>query len=308
MDRLTAIRVFIEVVDRGSLTAAADAMDISRAMTSRYVGELEKWLGIRLLQRSTRKISLTSAGQEVLSRLREMLDLSEDVQSIKDSNQLAPHGILRVAASTSLGCTELSKAAADYVLRYPGTVIDLQLSERTVNLIEDRIDVAVRITNDLNPGLIARKLSVCRSVVVASPTYLQRHGTPAKIEALSEHNCLTHSYVGKNLWRFTRDGEAIDVAVTGNINTNDANALLSIVLSGVGIAMLPNFLVAPMIQSGELIVLVPEATPKDYGIYGVYTSRKQMPAILRTFLDFLAERFGNEPYWDSMIANTTNAK
>ncbi len=304
MDRLTAIRVFIEVVDRGSLTAAAEAMDISRAMTSRYIGELEKWLDIRLLQRSTRKVSLTSAGEEVLSRLRQMLDLSQDVQSIKDSNQLAPHGILRVAASTSLGCTELSRAAAEYVLRYPGTVIDLQLSERTVNLIEDRIDVAVRITNDLSPGLIARKLSMCRSVVVTSPAYLKRYGTPAKVEELSEHNCLTHSYVGRNLWRFTRDGEAIDVAVTGNINTNDANALLSVVLTGVGVAMLPNFLVAPMIQSGELVVLAPEAIPKDYGIYGVYTSRKQMPAILRTFLDFLVERFGAEPYWDSMIAKS----
>jgi DNA-binding transcriptional LysR family regulator len=143
---------------------------------------------------------------------------------------------------------------------------------------------------------------------VASPAYIKRHGKPANVEDLSEHNCLTHSYVGKNLWRFTRAGETIDVAVTGNINTNDANALLSIVLAGAGVAMLPNFLAAPMIQSGELVVLVPEAIPKDYGIYGVYTSRKQMPAILRTFLDFLVERFGTEPYWDSMIANAAISK
>lgn len=308
MDRLTAIKVFVEVIDRGSLTAAADSLDMSRAMTSRYIAELEKWVGVRLLQRSTRKISLTNAGQDALSRFRQMLELSADVETINDADQLAPHGLLRVAVSTSLGATELSRAAADYVLRYPGTTIDLQLAERSVNLIEDRIDLAVRITNDISPGLIARKLTVCRSVVVASPDYLRHHGTPLRVEELSQHNCLTHSYVGKNLWRFMRGGEQIEVSVAGNINANDANALTEIALAGAGIASLPTFLVASKINSGELVVLLPDSHREEFGIYGIYTSRRHMPAILRTFIDFLVERFGAEPYWDSIISAKLNAK
>ena len=300
MDRLTAIKVFIVVVDRGSLTAASESMNISRAMTSRYVSELERWLKIRLLQRTTRRISLTSGGQEVLSRFRQMLELSSDVEMAKDDNQLAPHGLIRVAASTALGCGELSKAAAEYVARYPGTVIDLQLSERTVNLIEERIDLAVRITNDLDPGLIARKIADCHSLVVASPDYVKRRGNPASVEELREHNCLTHSYVGKNLWRFTRDGESAEVEISGNIVANDAHALMDMANAGVGIAMLPNFLVASKVHSGELIVLLRDWELGRFGVYGVYTSRKHMPAILRTFLDFLVERFDTDPNWRSI--------
>lgn len=304
MDRLAAVTVFLEVVDRGSLTAAAEALDMSRAMVSRYLTELEQWLGIRLLQRSTRKISLTTAGTDVLSRFRQIRELSEDVQSVNHANELAPHGTLRVAASTSLGSTELSKAVAEYVLRYPGTAIDLQLSERTVNLIEDRIDLAVRITNDLSPGLVARKLSVCRSVIVASPAYLNRAGKPNHLEELSQHNCLTHSYVGKNIWRFTVDNKTTDIAVTGNINANDANALMSTALAGAGVAMLPLFLVEPMISAGELVVLFPHAHLAAFGLYGVYTSRRNMSALLRTFLDFLVDYFNR----DDIVTLTSNTK
>jgi len=171
------------------------------------------------------------------------------------------------------------------------------LVERAVNLVEERVDLAVRITNDLDPNLIARKLAECRSVVCASPEYLAREGVPARIEDLSLRNCLTHSYFGKSLWRFERDGEPVDVPVGGSISANEVSVLCSAAVEGAGIAMLPTYYAAEYIASGKLQVVLPQCKPQVLGIYGVYASRRQMPLILRSMLDYLAERLGSAP-WD----------
>ncbi|MNT57111.1 HTH-type transcriptional regulator DmlR [compost metagenome] len=155
----------------------------------------------------------------------------------------------------------------------------------------------MRITNDLDPNLIARKLAVCRSVVCASPDYLAREGVPARIEDLSLRNCLTHSYFGKSLWRFERNGEPVDVPVSGSISANEVSVLASAAVQGAGIAMLPTYYAADLVASGRLQVILPQCKPQELGIYGVYASRRQMPLILRSMLDFLVERLGSTP-WD----------
>ena len=154
------------------------------------------------------------------------------------------------------------------------------LVDRTVNLVEERVDLAVRITNDLDPNLIARKLAVCRSIVCASPDYLQREGEPARVEDLSLRNCLTHSYFGKSLWRFEREGVPVDVPVSGNISANEVSVLLQAALEGAGVAMLPTYYAAEYVAQGRLKVILPQAKPQELGIYGVYASRRQMPLIL----------------------------
>lgn len=300
MDRMTAITVFVEVADRGSLTAAADALSLSRAMVSRYLAALEDWLGVRVLHRTTRRISLTPAGEAVLARCRTLLELGEDLRAALASPDDAPHGRIRITCSTSFGLSHLARAVADYVARYPGTAVDMMLLDRAVNLVEERIDLAIRISSQLDPGLIARKLSVCRSVLCASPGYLARHGAPQRPEDLSAHNCLTHHYVGRHLWHLERDGHRTPVEVDGNLTANDAIALLQAVHADAGIAMLPTYLVAPLVRSGELSAVLPDYRLDVMGIYGVYGSRRQMPLIVRSFLDFLAARFGETPEWDRL--------
>ncbi|WP_124370005.1 MULTISPECIES: LysR family transcriptional regulator [unclassified Pseudomonas] len=298
MDRLQAMRVFVSVVDLGSQSAAADHLDLSRPVVSRYLAELEDWVGARLLHRTTRKLSLTAAGSETLPRCRQLLELCADMQAAVSEPDETPRGLLRLSVSTSFGQAQLGAAIAEYVKRYPLVTVDLQMLDRTVNLVDERIDLAIRTSNDLDPNLIARRLTVCRSVVCATPAYLQVHPAPQKVEDLARHNCLTHSYFGKNLWHFEENGEHVSVPVHGNITANEASTLLRVTLAGAGVAMLPSYQAGDLIRSGELVRLLPGAEPRQMNIYAVYASRKHMPSALRSLLDFLVLRFPEAPAWD----------
>ena len=299
MDRLNAMRVFVTVVDLGSQSAAADHLELSRPVVSRYLAELEEWVGARLLHRTTRKLSLTAAGSETLPRCRQMLELSEDMQAAVGAAGGTPRGLLRISVSTSFGQSQLAAAVTDYVRLNPGVTIDLQMLDRTVNLVDERIDLAIRTSRELDPSLIARQLTVCRSVLCASPAYLREHPAPRRVDDLSQHNCLTHSYFGKSLWHFTCDGEELSVPVQGNISANEASTLLSATLSGAGVSLLPSYQAGVHVQRGDLVRLLPDAEPRVMNIYAVYASRKHMPAALRSMLDFLAQRFTPEPAWDN---------
>ncbi|WP_339437272.1 MULTISPECIES: LysR family transcriptional regulator [unclassified Pseudomonas] len=299
MDRLQAMRVFVTVVDLGSQSAAADHLDLSRPVVSRYLAELEDWVGARLLHRTTRKLSLTAAGSETLPRCRQMLELSGDMQAAVSEPDDAPRGLLRLSVSTSFGQAQLAQAIAEYVKRYPLVTVDLQMLDRTVNLVDERIDLAIRTSNDLDPNLIARRLTVCRSVVCATPAYLLEHPAPQKVEDLAGHNCLTHSYFGKSLWHFEERGEHVSVPINGNITSNEASTLLRVTLAGAGVSMLPSYQAGDYIRRGELVRLLPDAEPRRMNIYAVYASRKHMPSALRSLLDFLVVRFPEEPAWDA---------
>lgn len=293
------MRVFVTVVDLGSQSAAADHLDLSRPVVSRYLAELEAWVGARLLHRTTRKLSLTAAGNETLPRCRQMLELSEDMQAAVGSAGDTPRGLLRISVSTSFGQSQLAAAVTDYVRLNPSVTIDLQMLDRTVNLVDERVDLAIRTSRELDPSLIARQLTVCRSVLCASPAYLREHPAPRRVDDLSQHNCLTHSYFGKSLWHFTCDGEELSVPVQGNISANEASTLLSATLSGAGVSLLPSYQAGVHVQRGDLVRLLPDAEPRVMNIYAVYASRKHMPAALRSMLDFLAQRFTPEPAWDN---------
>ena len=292
------MRVFTAVVDLGSQSAAADHLDLSRPVVSRYLAELEEWVGARLMHRTTRKLRRTAAGFETLPRCRQLLELADDLQATVSVPGDAPRGLLRISVSTSFGQAQLACAVTDYVRLNPQVSIDLQMLDRTVNLVDERIDLAIRTSNDLDPNLIARKLTVCRSVLCASPAYLREHPAPQQVEELSRHNCLTHSYYGKSLWHFTRGGEDVAVPVQGNISANEASTLLSATLAGAGVSLLPTYQAGIHVQQGTLVRLLPQAEPRVLNIYAVYASRKHMPATLRSMLDFLAARFTEEPAWD----------
>ena len=240
-----AMQVFVTVVDCGSQSAAADQLELSRPVVSRYLAEMEEWIGARLLHRTTRKLSLTAAGNETLPRCRQMLEWSSDMQAAVAVPEDGPQGLLRITVSTSFGQAHMAQAVAAYVKQYPGVAVDMLLLDRVVNLVDERIDLAIRISSELDPNLIARKLTVCRSVLCASPGYVREHGAPLSVAELGLRNCLTHSYYGKSLWQFESSGVPEAVAVSGNISANEAACLLQATMANAGIALLPTYLVAP---------------------------------------------------------------
>jgi DNA-binding transcriptional LysR family regulator len=296
------MRVFSEVVTRGSFTAAADTLGMSRAMVTRHIAELERWLKTRLLLRSTRRLSLTEAGEACMARSRQLLEMVNDVEQVVGQKDTEPHGQLRVASSVSFGQAHLSAAMVEYLAKYPRTRVDLNLGDRPVNLVEDRIDLAILVTAELDPSFISRKLSTCRSIVCASPKYLATREMPQSVEDLARHNCLTYSRFEKSQWNFSRHGVESSVQVSGNFSANEATVLLQAVRAGGGLSVQPDYAVASLLRTGELVEILPEWKPRPLGVYGVYVSRRHQPASMRALLDFLAERFGPEPVWDRALS------
>ena len=298
MDRITSASVFITIAERGSLAGAAEALDMSRAMVTRYLAEMEEWAGARLLHRTTRRLSLTSAGEVTLGRCRELLSLAGEVATAGDPGAGEPRGLLRVACSQFLSQTALAGAMVGFLRRYPLARVDLQVDNRAVNLVEQRIDLAIRITNALEPGLIARQLGECRSLLCAAPSYIAEHGLPVEPQDLARHNCLTYSYFGKSTWQFAREGAApVEVPVGGSLSANESMALLAAAGRGAGIAMQPRFAAQPLIHAGELVEVLTQWQPQTLGIHAIYTSRQHMPPVLRAMLDYLADWFATDPGW-----------
>jgi DNA-binding transcriptional LysR family regulator len=302
MDRITAARVFVQIAERGSMAAAADALEMSRAMVTRYLAQMESWAGARLLHRTTRHQSLTPPGEHTLARCRRLLEIADEVTLAPQDDADPVRGLLRVACAQSLAQAVLMPALGRFLQAHPQAAIDLRIDSRAVHLIEDGIDLAIRITNDLDPNIVARRLGDCASVVCAAPSYLATHGTPRNVQDLAMHNCLVYSYFGRSLWEFTdASGQPASVPVGGNLSANESQVLLSAVIEGIGIGLQPRYAVAPALASGALQVVLPGWTPASLGIHGLYATRHQMTAALRALLDALAEHFA-DPAWASQDA------
>lgn len=300
MDRLSAMQVFVEAVERGSLTAAAERLGLSRAKASRYLAELERWLGARLLHRSTRSLSLTSAGEQALIDCRQMLQVQEKMLAAKHDNAADPKGTLRITCSQSFSQAYLANVIAEYSLCYPQVCIDMQLLERRVNLVDERIDLAIRITDTLEPGIIAKPLGNCLSVICASPDYLNRAGRPQTPEDLIHHSCLTHSQFGTHSWAFSYPNDSrkdIRIPIKSRICANEAMVLKQAAVAGVGISVLPVYLVKNEIAEGKLEVILTDYLLEKRAIYAIYTSRNHMSAALRALLDYLDCRFKTDEFW-----------
>ena len=291
MDRIRAAEVFITIVDQGSLTAAANVLDMSRSMVTRYLAEMETWADARLLHRTTRRIGLTPAGELVLRQCRQLVDVAEELSAAGLTDEKAPAGLVRISCAQSLACDVLDPFLQEYLSRYPATAIDLQVSNYAVDMVEERIDLAIRITNDLDPNLIARPLGQCRSVICASTDYIEQYGKPAKPEDLRRHNCLGYSYFG-NLWHFTcAQGEPVAVPVKGNFSASESGILLNRALAGGGISLQPVYAVSAAIEQGRLQPLLTDYQVESLGIFAIYRSRKHMAPALRVLLDELVEYF-----------------
>ncbi|MCU8038149.1 LysR family transcriptional regulator [Shewanella sp. SM69] len=311
MDRLEAAKVFVTIVERGSMISAANALDMSRSMVTRYLSEMEEWSGARLLHRSTRSLSLTPAGEQVLDYCHRLLELANEVPAVSHAAVAIPRGLLRISCSQFLAHQILAPVVQQYLASYSQASVNFHVSSQTVDLVAERIDLAIRITNELDPNLIARRLGECESVVCAAPSYLAARAAVLHPEDLTQHNCLTYSYFGDVMWRFyktdvgpkqaqalnsdpkSNQGQAFNVPVNGNFSANDSMVVLNATLAGEGIAMQPVWAAKPYLDSGQLVPLLTEFKPQSLGVYGVYQSRKHMQPALRVMMDMLVAYFAS---------------
>jgi DNA-binding transcriptional LysR family regulator len=299
MDRLTATKVFVTVVEHGSLTQASERLDMSTAMVSRYLAAMEEWVGARLLHRTTRRISLTEAGQSALDSCRQLLEVAEDVSHQAGASSRVPSGKLRITCSASFAEAQLAPALVEFQRLHPQVSVSLLAADRTVDLAAERIDLAVRITNSLEPTLIARRLATCRSVLCATQRYLDEHGVPRTAEQLQSHRCLTHSIVSAAQFRFVRGGKTVEVPLDECFSTNDTAVLRRAVLDGGGIGILPTYFVGDQLKQGQLVRVLPDLEPELLGIHAIFLSRQHQPLAVRLLVQFMADRFGgDEPPWD----------
>lgn len=295
-DRLTAMKVFVQVVERGGFTAAAEHLDLSRAMVTRHVTALEQWLGARLLQRTTRRVTLTDAGEQCLRRSQQMLALMAEVENETRSDDGRLRGQLRLTCSPSFAHAHLAAALVDFLAVHSELKIDLNAGDGALNLVEARVDLALRISAEPDPALIGRVLAPCHSWPVASPAYLARHGRPKRPADLAGHRCLGHATVGKHAWRFSRGNEQVEIQVSSPVTANEATSLLHVALAGGGVALLPRYLVNPFWEAGQLEHLLPDWDAPVMSVHALYTSRRHQSPAVRALLDFLVDRFANQPW------------
>jgi DNA-binding transcriptional LysR family regulator len=299
LDILYAMQVFATVVDRMSFAKAADKLDLSRGMTSRYVAQLEEHLGTRLLNRTTRRLSLTEAGHAYHQRAIQVLALVEEAGQFAAMDLARPRGTLRVSTSMAFGATHFGKLVREYLRRYPEVKVDVTLDDRVVDLIEEGIDMAVRIATRIDPGLVARPITQARIVACAAPAYLKAHGTPLQPADLAQHNCLTYgSTLHPGEWQFSHKGKGMKIKVSGDLRSNNGNILCDSAAAGLGVILQPTFLVHELLRTRRLVRILRDWEPEPLTIFAVYPNREFLPPKVRSMIDFLVESLGTTPYWD----------
>lgn len=299
IDLLAGMRVFTAVVEAGSFAGAADKLDLSRGMATRYLAQLEGHLGARLLNRTTRRLSLTEAGGDYYQRASQVLAMVEEAGNSVTQAALVPRGTLRVTTSVGFGVPHLGLAIAEYLRCHPGVEVEVTLNERAVDLVEEGFDLSIRVARQVDPGLVARRLTGARTVACASPGYLKKHGIPRSPEQLAGHNCMTYLHTNwRNEWRFRRAGVERKVRISGNLRGNNGNILVNAAVDGLGVILEPDFLVSEALRRKRLVRILSDWETDELSVFAVYPNRKFLPPKVRSFIDFLAERVGSKPYWD----------
>ena len=301
MDRFRGIRVFAQVVESGSFAKAAARLGLSTTATSRHVAELEAHLQTRLLNRTTRRVSLTESGQAFYERAVQILSDLEEAEQEAARAAVVPRGTIKLTTSVAFGVRHVAPAIAAFLAQHPGVKFDVSLSERIVDLVEEGFDLGIRIGATGTENIVARRLGETRLVPCASPAYLQAHGAPQVPEDLARHNCFTYEYVRpRNLWRFLdASGAERTVRVSGSLHSNNGDLLAEAAAQGAGIVFEPAFIVGPDVRAGRLVPLLQEFVAPPIPIYAVYPSRKHLSAKVRAFVDFLLERFAQAQDWSA---------
>ncbi len=301
MEGFGAIPVFVAVVENGGFSAAARTLGISKSAVSKRINQLEAHLGVRLLHRTTRKLSLTEAGERYFEHASRALAAAGQAEDAVTELQGEPQGHLRISAPMSFGRLHVAPLIPKFLKRCPKLQIDLVMDDQKVDLVAGGFDVAIRAGNLPASTLIARKLAPVRQALCASPDYIDRYDQPGRPAELSSHNCVLYSYSSDaNEWTLIGEGGPETVTVSGSYQVNNSEALLEALREGVGIGRLPTFVAGPDLKTGRLVKLFESYSLPDFTIYAVFPERQYLPAKVRVFLDFAIEHFGGDrPYWDA---------
>ncbi|MGO2323598.1 LysR family transcriptional regulator [Vibrio casei] len=296
MDKVTAAKVFIDIAQTGSFTTTAERLEMSRPMVTRYIEAIEAWFNTRLLHRTTRKVSLTTAGEQCLSDIEQWVDDAEKMlNAIKPNHEL--NGKIRIASSMSFGHARLISAITDFMAQHPSVEIDIDLQDTTTDLINNRIDLAIRIAFSPDPALIGKPIAKCFSALVASEHYLSQHNPITEPNDLSLHSCLGYKNFDHHVWHLQQQEDMRSVEVNCRLTANDATILMQAALKNAGITMQPTYLVKPYLARGELIQVLPHWGLQEMDIYVLYPSRKHLSPTVRALIDFLSDYFLQHP-WD----------
>ncbi|MEO7008532.1 MAG: LysR family transcriptional regulator [Caldimonas sp.] len=301
MQDLNDMVTFARVVEANGFSEAARRMGVSKSGVSKSIAKLERALGVRLLNRSTRGLSLTEIGTAFHLHCLRIVDEATQAAEMVDQLHSEPRGLLKVTTSVAFGRLHVAPAVVEYLARYPRMKLDMTVTDRVVDLVDEGYDVAIRVTREPSLHLVARKLALARHVVCATPGYFRRHGVPTTPQELTQHNCLGYIQFGaQREWRFQDATGEIVVPVKGSFRVDDHDVLSQAVISGLGVALLPTFIIGRELQAGRLVpVLADYATPQRR-IYAVHLPNAHLPMKVRGFIDFLQARFGPVPYWDRM--------
>ncbi len=299
MDSLSGMAVFARVVEERSFTAAAHQLGLSKAAVSKQVTRLEERLGARLLNRTTRRLNLTEIGAAFYQRCVRILAEAEEAELAVTRLHATPRGTLRVDAPLSFGVRYIAPALPEFMRRYPELRVDLTLTDRFVDLIEEGYDLAIRIAHLPDSSLIARKLGESRRIVCATPDYWAEHGRPAAPADLAGHNCFGYSYLAtRNEWRFQGPAGPAAVRVAGSLTSNNGDILRAAALGGLGVVLTPTFMVCDDLRAGTLEPVLADFPVEPQGIHAVYPHNRHLSAKVRAFVDYLLESFGATPPWD----------
>jgi DNA-binding transcriptional LysR family regulator len=300
-DRLNGMRVFAQVVDAKSFSAAADKLGMSKSLASRHVSALERALSVRLLNRSTRKLSLTEAGAVYYEHCARIVQEAELAEARLSRTQSEPAGLVRVTAVPAFTVRHVLPALTEFYQRYPKIRVKLSCSNRPLDLGDEGFDLGIRVSFDPSPNLVARKLAANRSVLCATPAYLKRHGTPRRIEDLRKHECVIFSPTApKGAWTFRRGRQKHSVPVAGVFETDDMDAVRGAVAAGMGISVLPVYMVGDALRQGELVPFLRDfKILPESAIYLVYLPNRTLSSRVRALIDFLVERFAGIPSWEA---------
>ena len=301
MDRLTRIRVFVQVVETASFTAASERLGLSRAAVSKYVLQLEEFLGGRLLNRTTRHVSPTESGRVYYERCKEILLSLEEADGLVSGLSGKPKGTLRVTCPTYFASRHLLPLIGEFNQIYPDLKVEVMCTERIVDLVDEGYDLAIRMTKTPDQELIARRLAHCRHIVAASPDYLANNSVPEVPEDLKQHRCIVFSYHTTSMWPFAKEDRDYSVKVPAALKTNNPDVLLEATISGMGITLMPTFLASDALCSGKLRLVLQDYQTIDLDIYVIYASRHHLPVKIRVFIDYLKERITDPPYWDDCL-------
>ena len=300
MDSLAAMRVFVGVVDAGGLSAAGRTLGLAPSSVSRRIGELEDQLGVRLLRRTTRKLSLTEAGETYYERSRDIVRAVEKANLAVTERRAGPSGILRVTAPASVARRHIAPAVAAFHQQCSIVSIVMSVTDRVADIVGEGLDVAIRVGRLEDSGLEARKLGEARRIVCASPAYLKRVGLPVHPQELGDHACLTfRRHPGINVWRFLGEAETIEVRATGPFFANNGETLVAAACAGMGLVLLPEWLVGVEIGAGRLVEVLTDyaVEPAKTPLNAVFAPSPYMPPKVRAFIDFLAGRFAGDYCW-----------